>query len=652
MDPLKTINIPNTETMCSFSLHFQTSVAPYEQHLSALEENQEPVAANWQGDASVAYEKTNQQLVSIGRMHIAQMQQASHIFDHTANLFDEGKGLQDMAQWQWGMGMAAETALAFPVASSWYVLAQKTQEGALAMVESARAYFNSGFAALHEQISSALSLKPGGLGWSTPPAYAVDPVSLSQNTSPVSSEVLGAGPDRKVSPSSVPTPTGERSVDTFAKELPSSVAVPIGERSVDLSTADGSAVQARGEPPTASALLQLLFASPPVEDLPAYSKTPQEGEVVMAAGPALPWDDEKVGEKSKSGHFDASTLGEEGVAHYLDPRTLTHVPPTTITVGMGLIPGNTSAPVFQQTSPIATTLNALINQPIRLPATPPPPVSHDEETQEDGEFLSEEEEHEAKWEDGAPQELYRERAEMQAQIQASYQPSTQPVAASNPMSLSNILQADPMAMTLLPTSQRTDPVQTTMDSFPLARPGKKRSAEGANEPASKKQRRQKFMSTASAANLPQPNPVATSSSTLSQQPGPLAAAMAGIIRSDRFASVLNGYGIYAPKKREVKAEINDKKKYGDQDVADYINSFDNDNNKQFYLVKHGLIKERRREVWSLLSPKARESSRKYDKNAPKQVIVSPSTPLARPGKKRSAEGANKSASKKQHRQAS
>src|SRR5579864_5226721 len=232
MEPLKTINIPNTETMRSFSQHFQAGAAPYEQHLDTLEKKQEPVAANWQGDASEAYGKTNPQLVSIGRMHIAQMQQASHIFDHTANLFDEGKGLQDMAKWQWGMGRAAETALAFPVAVSWYILAQKTQEGALAMVESARAYFNSGFAALQEQMSSVLSLKPGGLGWSTPPAYAVDPVSLSQNTSPVPPELLGAGPDQKVPPEAVP--------------------VPIAERSVDLSIADGSAVPARGEPPTAS----------------------------------------------------------------------------------------------------------------------------------------------------------------------------------------------------------------------------------------------------------------------------------------------------------------------------------------------------------------------------------------------------------------
>src|SRR5579864_5398128 len=174
MDQLKTINIPNTETMRSFSQHFQAGAVPYEQHLDTLEKNQEPVAANWQGDASEAYEKTNPQLVSSGRMHVEQMQQASHIFDHTANLFDEGKGLQDMAKWQWGMGKAAETALAFPVAATWYILAQKTQEGAQAAVESARAYFNSGFAALGEQIAGALNLKPGGLGWSTLPAYAVD----------------------------------------------------------------------------------------------------------------------------------------------------------------------------------------------------------------------------------------------------------------------------------------------------------------------------------------------------------------------------------------------------------------------------------------------------------------------------------------------
>src|SRR5579859_2930733 len=105
-----------------------------------------------------------------------------------------------------GMGMAAETALAFPVASSWYILAQKTLEGALAAVESARAYFNSGFADLHEQITSTLSLKPGGLGWSTPPAYSVDPQSQSQNASP---ELLVAGPDQKEPLSSVPTPASE-----------------------------------------------------------------------------------------------------------------------------------------------------------------------------------------------------------------------------------------------------------------------------------------------------------------------------------------------------------------------------------------------------------------------------------------------------------
>src|SRR5579864_4119303 len=232
MDPLKTINIPDTETMRSFSQHFQASVAPYEQHLNTLEKNQEPVAANWQGDASEAYGKTNPQLVSIGHMHIEQMQQASHIFDHTANLFDEGKGLQDMAKWQWGMGKAAETALAFPVAASWYILAQKTQAGAQAAVALARAYFNSGFAALGEQMSSALSLKPGGLSWSTPPAYAVDPVSLSQNASPVSPELLGAGFDQKTPPEAVPAPASERSIDTFAKVLPEAVPFPIGERSV------------------------------------------------------------------------------------------------------------------------------------------------------------------------------------------------------------------------------------------------------------------------------------------------------------------------------------------------------------------------------------------------------------------------------------
>src|SRR5437762_4786888 len=179
IDPLETINIPNTETMRSFSLHFQTSVAPYEQHLSALEKNQEPVAANWQGDASVAYVQKNLQLVSIGRMHIEQMQQASHIFDHTANLFDEGNGLQDMAKWQWGMGMAAETALAFPVASSWYILAQKTQEGALAAVESARAYFNSGFAALHEQITAT-----PGVGGTHDKTFVPNGVSVPKDSEP------------------------------------------------------------------------------------------------------------------------------------------------------------------------------------------------------------------------------------------------------------------------------------------------------------------------------------------------------------------------------------------------------------------------------------------------------------------------------------
>src|SRR5579859_7182749 len=282
MDPLKTINIPNTETMCSFSLHFQTSVAPYEQHLSALEENQEPVAANWQGDASVAYEKTNQQLVSIGRMHIAQMQQASHIFDHTANLFDEGKGLQDMAQWQWGMGMAAETALAFPVASSWYVLAQKTQEGALAMVESARAYFNSGFAALHEKMTTLPSVTSmhdmkvvqGG-------------VSMPKGTSPHA----GSLPTPPLTPPATPPlkPTAAHSwMDsehgwenekhmaglTHQPQEISGTGVPAPEAPPP-AYEKTALPPAKGEPLSFEALIQLLFETPSPRDLPVYSKTPQ-----------------------------------------------------------------------------------------------------------------------------------------------------------------------------------------------------------------------------------------------------------------------------------------------------------------------------------------------------------------------------------------
>src|SRR5579864_4032267 len=268
MDPLKTINIPNTETMRSFSLHFQASVAPYEQHLNTLEKKQEPVAANWQGDASEAYGKTNPQLVSIGRKHIEQMQQASHIFDHTANLFDEGKGLQDIAKWQWGMGKAAETALAFPVAASWYILAQKTQEGAQAAVESARAYFNGGFAALLAQISGVPN-------------------------------VSGAH-DMTFVPQGVSGPLVEKSHTSPSPHQPEPIEVP-------------PPYSASVEPP------------PTYEPPPAYHEKAQSGEITIGFGPAQPLDLDK----SKSGFSDAPPLAEKGVGAQ-DPRTFTHFPATNL----------------------------------------------------------------------------------------------------------------------------------------------------------------------------------------------------------------------------------------------------------------------------------------------------------------------------------
>ena len=137
------------------------------------------------------------------------------------------------------------------------------------------------------------------------------------------------------------------------------------------------------------------------------------------------------------------------------------------------------------------------------------------------------------------------------------------------------------------------------------------------------------------------------------QLGPLAAEIDRIVGFDSFSSAVNGAGMYSKKRSRIMAELLDNK-YSDQDVADYINSFDIelDDTKQFYLIHKGLNDRRRYPVWSHLSLKAQYSYTRRGKQAPKPVAVSSSTPQAMPRNKRLAEetGEQGSASKKQRRQ--
>ena len=140
----------------------------------------------------------------------------------------------------------------------------------------------------------------------------------------------------------------------------------------------------------------------------------------------------------------------------------------------------------------------------------------------------------------------------------------------------------------------------------------------------------------------------TDQAATSQRPGLLAAEIATIVGPLTFSSAVDGRGMYAGKRSEIKNKLLDDV-YSNQDVADYINSFDIEPNdiKQYYLIYRGLDEKRRRDVWRLLSSKAQNSYTRRGKNPPKFS----STPLAMPRNKRLAEetGEQASAPKKQRR---
>ena len=226
----------------------------------------------------------------------------------------------------------------------------------------------------------------------------------------------------------------------------------------------------------------------------------------------------------------------------------------------------------------------------------------------------------------------------------------------------------PDAPTTTPTpsaKKRRGKSSATSSSIPPAIPqaapsGTKRTAEETDESesASKKPRSQlpmptDFVATPLVTSLstpmqPRATPLATSSSTPMPQPTSLAAEIDRIVGSDSFPSAINGAGMYSEKRSKIVAELLDNK-YSDQDVADYINSFDNepDDTKQFTLIHKGLNDRRRYPVWRHLSLKAKYSYARRGKQAPRPVTVFSSTPQAMPGTKRTAEetGERESASK-------
>ena len=88
------------------------------------------------------------------------------------------------------------------------------------------------------------------------------------------------------------------------------------------------------------------------------------------------------------------------------------------------------------------------------------------------------------------------------------------------------------------------------------------------------------------------------------QPGTLAAEIGRILGSLSLVTILTGRE-YLDKKKDLKAEL-DKKKYTDQEVADYIKSL-NDEKKQRYIIYNGLYQERKRTVWNRLPPKIQKA---------------------------------------------
>ena len=156
--PLNLLTIPKTETLRALSRHFKKSITPYEQHLHSLATNQGPLMESWQGEGTEAYVQSNGQLVSIGGVHVEQMQEAASICESTADLLDEGSQTQNAAEVLWKQAKALEALGQFEVAAPIEASAHATQAAALVTLTTARMTFNTGFATLTARMVSAPSM--------------------------------------------------------------------------------------------------------------------------------------------------------------------------------------------------------------------------------------------------------------------------------------------------------------------------------------------------------------------------------------------------------------------------------------------------------------------------------------------------------------
>ena len=169
------IPVPDTSTMRALSQHLKVSAAPYNEHLQSLKANQKPLQENWQGDGMSAYVQSNGQLITIGDVHVEQMQRASSIFESTADLFDEGRHTQEAAEVQWNQAQALKLVGQFVEAATLEAAARVMQATALATVSAARTLFNSGFASLTAEINTTPSMTS-----KTRDPYAVKGIPVKQ----------------------------------------------------------------------------------------------------------------------------------------------------------------------------------------------------------------------------------------------------------------------------------------------------------------------------------------------------------------------------------------------------------------------------------------------------------------------------------------
>ena len=174
-DALNLIPVPDTSTMRALSQHLKVSAAPYNEHLQSLKANQKPLQENWQGDGTSAYVQSNGQLITIGDVHVEQMQRASSIIESTADLLDEGRYTQDAAELQWNQAQALKLIGQFVEAATLEAAARVMQATALATVSAARTLFNSGFASLTAEINTTPSMTG-----KSDDMYAVKGISLKQ----------------------------------------------------------------------------------------------------------------------------------------------------------------------------------------------------------------------------------------------------------------------------------------------------------------------------------------------------------------------------------------------------------------------------------------------------------------------------------------